>query len=194
MSSLTSENPSTIPPETPDPSIRESSVPAGNHDDHEATPTPDTIVNGVKNEENKSDLNRLNLEQGGTVEISGEEVKNIIPDSESGDKEVKVGPDQSDAVIPDVTVVIETPPEAVSSAELSQTSHEGVREGEKEAGRREVTEEFAMVGEEGLNQNSEVKSHPTSDLSQGSTPPVTTTTQPPNNTGQYNPDICYYES
>ena len=119
--------------QTPDPSIREGSVPVGHHDDHEATPTPETIGVGV-NAEKEPESEGLTSEGGDHATKGGgggEGVKTT--DQESSEKEVKLELTQSEpeAVVPEVTVVVEMPP--ASSAELSQTSVEG-GDGEREEG------------------------------------------------------------
>ena len=93
-------------------------MPASHHDDHEATPTPESGVPGVKRPDVGS--NGKGEGEGPAEENGGEGVK--IADQESSERGVNESA-QSEEAIPEVTVVVETPP--ASSAELSQTSVEG---------------------------------------------------------------------
>ena len=118
--------------QTLDPTVQENSIPTV-HNDHEATPTPETVNKAVESE----GLNVEGSQDGGTIENSSEGVtKHVDLNAEPGENGVKTA---SDIV---VQVTAETP-EAVSS-ELSQTSGEGVKitgegegEGEEEGERKE---------------------------------------------------------
>ena len=125
--------------QTPDPSVLESSIPTGHHDDHEATPTPKTNnidrtleSEGLNTQESEGLNSHVEGDKvGENTEISGNGVKDDLS-VEPGDRGVKDDSTQSEIAI---QVVTETP-EAMLS-ELSRTIGEGVREGRGGGGEEE---------------------------------------------------------
>ena len=113
--------------QTPEPSVRESSVPPGN--EHEATPTPENVGSGAADKEPEvKGLNEETTGGGGAVAEGRMEGVNQQTEVESGDRGVKdnsVNPDSELHGVPDISVVTET----TQPSELSQNSREG--EGER---------------------------------------------------------------
>ena len=114
--------------QTPEPSVRESSVPPGN--EHEATPTPENVGDGAAadKEPEVKGLNEETTGGGGAVAEGGMEGVKQETEVESGDRGVKdnsVHPDSELHSVPDISVVTET----TQPSELSQNSREGEGEG-----------------------------------------------------------------
>ena len=134
--------------QTPEPSVRDNSLPAGN--DQEATPTAESTAEGVRDKGPASE--GLNVEENVGAEVEtqngGEAVKSANVDAEVGDRGVKHDSTEDEvkghiSSVPDISVVTETP-EAMSS-ELSanvaeEASREGEGEREGEGGREEATD------------------------------------------------------